>query len=1026
MAALAASTPAEPTGRAAAAHPVAARVDHMNPDNRAGDRADDSADAGPGAEPLLRQRLSALWIPRTLLQAFASILFSRSLGVGGLLIAACWLVPRAGLGALLAALWSLAVARLLGIDRDSIRDGSYAISPILLGLGIAQWFGLGQTGLLLLLVFVPVSVLWTAALRSLLLPLRLPILSLPFLLSFHLLLGLANAASLPYAEPSHVAMPESAWLLHLPRPLLLGLRSIGALFFLPRADAGLLIGLALAWHSRIAALLVMISLAIGLAARGVLQPLSDEALFHSLAYNAAFVAVALGGVWFVPSPASFLLAALGVTLSTLLTVGLAAPLYRLGLPVLVLPFNLTVFGTLLALRQRAQDQQPKSVDFLAGTPEENLAYYRTRTARFRAPHPVRFALPVRGAWTCTQGVDGPLTHQGPWRHAYDFEVMGPDGQPLHGSDEPTQPADYRAYRLPVLATAAGTVVRIENSLPDNPIGTVNVQKNWGNHVVLQHGPALFSLVAHLQQGSVRVAVGQAVRVGETLGLCGNSGRSPVPHVHFQLQASPQLGSPTVPCRFSDCVAVASTAAGQPTPPECDRVIAALSPQAGQLVRNLEPDGERASFFVFPHGTRWIWRSDERSEQIESLIDLYGSLHFRSREHAASLFYSTDGLWFTAYDLTAPAESVLHLIRAALSRVPCDASESLRWTDLLPARLFRGRLWGAIVDAASPFLPDDSIEVEYQAARSGSGLRVSGRSLRRDRRGQPLIETEAELQRGIGLTRLRLSLRGRERLALRQIDQEEAERQESERAAAPAAEAQTMAGSPLPNHMDKERAMPRSTHRVGRSASLGLGLFLLCGLPAGSSRAADVDSEAAQVFQQSYDREGAGKLAESLSTLDTLPSARQGTYLAQLRRGWLLYRLGRFADAIDAYGKAIAVAPKAIEPRVGILLPQQALRRHADVEVQAKIVLAIDPLNYLATLRLAYSLYSQGRYGESAALYARLKDLYPSDAEVRSGLGWSLLKQGKSAEATRELRELLSIQPRHALAKQGLDLLQTAR
>ena len=207
---------------------------------------------------------------------------------------------------------------------------------------------------------------------------------------------------------------------------------------------------------------------------------------------------------------------------------------------------------------------------------------------------------------------------------------------------------------------------------------------------------------------------------------------------------------------------------------------------------------------------------------------------------------------------------------------------------------------------------------------------------------------------------------------------------------------------------------------------GLALLALCSLAPRVSAASDVDSEAAQVFQQSYDREGAGKIAESLSTLDALPTARQGTYLSQLRRGWLLYRLGRYAESVEAYGRAIAVAPKAIEPRVGVLLPQQALRRFADVEAQAKIVLAVDPQNYLATLRLAFSLYSQGRYGEAGALYARLKELYPSDAEVRSGLGWSLLKQGKSVEATRELRELLSIQPRHVLAKQGLDLLHAAR
>ena len=149
------------------------------------------------------------------------------------------------------------------------------------------------------------------------------------------------------------------------------------------------------------------------------------------------------------------------------------------------------------------------------------------------------------------------------------------------------------------------------------------------------------------------------------------------------------------------------------------------------------------------------------------------------------------------------------------------------------------------------------------------------------------------------------------------------------------------------------------------------------------------------------------------------SAFTEEFLQRHSSRWRLTDLGR------AQAQA-AEAAQAIEPRVGVLLPQQALRRYSDIETQARAVLAIEPHNYLATLRLAFAYYSSGRYAEAVGLYAALKDLYPSDADVRSGLGWSLLKSGRSAEAIRELRELLSIHPRHALAKQGLELLQAAR
>ena len=138
-------------------------------------------------------------------------------------------------------------------------------------------------------------------------------------------------------------------------------------------------------------------------------------------------------------------------------------------------------------------------------------------------------------------------------------------------------------------------------------------------------------------------------------------------------------------------------------------------------------------------------------------------------------------------------------------------------------------------------------------------------------------------------------------------------------------------------------------------------------------------------------------------------------MAQLRRGWLLYRLGRYADAIDSYQRAIAAAPKAIEPRVGVLLPRSR-RCVATAISRRRVKRCLRSSRTTIWRRCAWRLPTgSGRYAEAVGLYAGLKDLYPSDADVRSGLGWSLLKSGRSAEAIRELRELLSIHPRHALA-----------
>ena len=59
-------------------------------------------------------------------------------------------------------------------------------------------------------------------------------------------------------------------------------------------------------------------------------------------------------------------------------------------------------------------------------------------------------------------------------------------------------------------------------------------------MIIQHGSAEYSLLAHLRRGSVSVRVGEAVTRGQPVGECGNSGFSTVPHLHFQVQDRPDF------------------------------------------------------------------------------------------------------------------------------------------------------------------------------------------------------------------------------------------------------------------------------------------------------------------------------------------------------------------------------------------------------------------------------------------------------------------------------------------------------
>jgi len=87
----------------------------------------------------------------------------------------------------------------------------------------------------------------------------------------------------------------------------------------------------------------------------------------------------------------------------------------------------------------------------------------------------------------------------------------------------------------VLAAAAGTIVWSCDSLPDQVPGQMDSRNPVGNGVVIDHGNGEFSILAHMQPTSLRVKTGDKVKASDILGLCGNSGNTSEPHIHYHLQ-----------------------------------------------------------------------------------------------------------------------------------------------------------------------------------------------------------------------------------------------------------------------------------------------------------------------------------------------------------------------------------------------------------------------------------------------------------------------------------------------------------
>ena len=166
------------------------------------------------------------------------------------------------------------------------------------------------------------------------------------------------------------------------------------------------------------------------------------------------------------------------------------------------------------------------------------------------------SLPFKGQWLVFWGGDTTKLnyhHDTPnQKYAFDLLGVGPDGKTKR--DEGNGNESYCAFGREVLAPADGRVVFAIDGVPDNEPGSMNPYSALGNCVMIQHRTNELSVLAHLKQGSVRVKAGERVSRGQLLGLCGNSGNSSEPHLHFHLQDSPVVQDGLgIKCFFSKVI-----------------------------------------------------------------------------------------------------------------------------------------------------------------------------------------------------------------------------------------------------------------------------------------------------------------------------------------------------------------------------------------------------------------------------------------------------------------------------------------
>lgn len=486
------------------------------------------------------------------LRGYGQIFFCGRRRSGLLVLLATMTCPSVGFCGLLGALAATLTSRKLPPREVLASQGLFACNGALAGLAVGVFAPdspFVPAGSVLAGVLAAILLLgWSGVLARW----RLPALSVPFVCVTWVVLPLLRAlaekgtpetaAVGPGAPLQALSALAAAFPQELQTPLDLGvliLQVLSTTVLTPGLVAGALCLLAAVVDSPRKGLHLAAAAAGGVAVAGVLMPAGVPPLLAAV--NVYLTLLALAAVFLPVRRAGLAAAAVGASLSLIVVAALGAFLQPSGMPVVVAPFNVATLAVLAWWRQSERAEAAPQAE-----PVLDLA------ARPLLPSAPSFSpvvrLPFCGAWTVSQGPGGLPTHQGEGWHAWDFVVV--DARRSTHRSLGLYLDDYYAFGLPVLAPADGVVVRVVDGIPDNPPSQDNLDENWGNLVIVDHGGGVCSEISHFQAGSIVVVEGQEVREGQWLGRCGSSGRSLEPHIHFQVQVGPALGAPTLPAVFS--------------------------------------------------------------------------------------------------------------------------------------------------------------------------------------------------------------------------------------------------------------------------------------------------------------------------------------------------------------------------------------------------------------------------------------------------------------------------------------------
>ena len=619
----------------------------------------------------------------------------------------------AGLSGLLAVLMAVLIANSMNLDKVQLKKGLFSFNALLTGIGMGTFFDPSLVFFTLLALAALLTLMLSVTLSGWMNKYGLPVLSIPFVITFwFIVLPSSQFENLGLTQRNIYWMNEmyamgGTHLLNLFQSIDtlpvhnmvdIYLRSMSSIIFQNNLVAGILIAACLLFCSRIAFSLSIVGFLSAYFFAQFSGSVATSITYYNIGANYIMVALAVGGFFIIPSRYSYLWTILLVPVTTIVLLFFSKLLGFIHLPVFSLPFSVTVILFIYFLQYRNKAGKLVLTPFQYYSPEINLYTYNNNN-KDRQYQFLYFPLylPFWGEWTVSQGHDGKHTHKGDWGKAFDFMLLDDESKSFNSNGLLCE--NYYCYNKPVLAPADGVVEEIIDYIDDNEIGKVNTANNWGNTIIIRHLTGLYTQISHLRKGSFKVVKGDYVKRGDLLACCGNSGRSPEPHIHFQVQISPTLGSRTLDYPFAYYHKLENNK---------NKLMQFSKPEEGSKVSGVINNPLlKNAFDIMPNSTfefKYLNdKGEEKTEEWEAFTDAYNYKYLYCKDTESSAYYVNDSMMFYFTAFYGNKKSLLYFFYLTAYKVFLGNPDHILVKDAMPLNIIRNKklsLW--IHDFIAPF------------------------------------------------------------------------------------------------------------------------------------------------------------------------------------------------------------------------------------------------------------------------------------------------------------------------------------